>query len=101
MLTILGLRVADPIATNGKIHLAADLDPTLDRDVAVRIQQIQIEQDTAKSTKLADGSTHIDLNRAGMGLMEIVTEADMRYVLEVFSPRHERKVNLTCATQVT
>jgi Asp-tRNA(Asn)/Glu-tRNA(Gln) amidotransferase B subunit len=35
-------------------------------------------QDTAKTTKLADGSTHIDLNRAGMGLMEIVTEADMR-----------------------
>lgn len=27
---------------------------------------------------MPDGSAHVDLNRAGMGLMEIVTEADMR-----------------------
>ncbi|KAG8897637.1 hypothetical protein FRB99_008021, partial [Tulasnella sp. 403] len=46
----------------------------------VRIKQIQLEQDTAKSTYSdTHGSTQVDLNRAGAGLMEIVSEPDMRY----------------------
>jgi aspartyl-tRNA(Asn)/glutamyl-tRNA(Gln) amidotransferase subunit B len=51
----------------------------------VRINQIQLEQDTAKTTTLAglegEGGMDevlIDLNRAGTGLIEIVTEPDMR-----------------------
>lgn len=45
----------------------------------VRIKQIQLEQDTAKSTRLTElNATHIDLNRAGVGLMEIVSEPDMQ-----------------------
>ncbi|KAI0698570.1 Glutamyl-tRNA amidotransferase B subunit [Cytidiella melzeri] len=45
----------------------------------VRVTQIQLEQDTGKSTSAAHGlTTHIDLNRAGTGLMEIVSEPDMR-----------------------
>ncbi|KAK0485980.1 glutamyl-tRNA amidotransferase [Armillaria novae-zelandiae] len=60
-----------PIATNGYLTL-----PTLGRKV--RIKQIQMEQDTAKS--IFDPRTRtslIDLNRAGTGLLEIVTEPDL------------------------
>nr|XP_061779026.1 glutamyl-tRNA(Gln) amidotransferase subunit B, mitochondrial isoform X1 [Nerophis lumbriciformis] len=45
----------------------------------VRVKQIQLEQDSGKS--LHDdvrGQTLIDLNRAGVGLMELVMEPDMK-----------------------
>ncbi|WVQ72704.1 glutamyl-tRNA(Gln) amidotransferase subunit B, mitochondrial [Cryptococcus sp. DSM 104548] len=45
--------------------------------LSVRIHQLQIEQDTAKS-QTSGPNVLIDLNRAGTGLMEIVTEPDMR-----------------------
>lgn len=47
------------------------------RDVDVGIIQLQIEQDTAKSQTVGQ-ETLVDLNRAGTGLMEIVTKPDMR-----------------------
>uniref|UniRef100_W5LQL4 Glutamyl-tRNA(Gln) amidotransferase subunit B, mitochondrial n=1 Tax=Astyanax mexicanus TaxID=7994 RepID=W5LQL4_ASTMX len=44
----------------------------------VRIKQIQLEQDSGKSLHDEQNSqTLIDLNRAGVGLMELVMEADM------------------------
>lgn len=44
----------------------------------VRIKQIQLEQDSGKSLHDEQRSqTLIDLNRAGVGLMELVMEADM------------------------
>ncbi|KAG1735696.1 GatB/GatE catalytic domain-containing protein [Suillus paluster] len=61
-----------PLAKGGYLKLSKG-------DVAVGITQIQLEQDTAKST--FDGIRRIsliDLNRAGSGLMEIVSEPDMR-----------------------
>ncbi|KAJ4467903.1 Glutamyl-tRNA amidotransferase B subunit [Lentinula edodes] len=45
----------------------------------IRIKQIQLEQDTAKSiTNARTRTALIDLNRAGAGLLEIVTEPDFR-----------------------
>ena len=82
-----------PIAKGGALHLSRG-------DVIVRIKQIQLEQvphtlnasgnnvllwhrqDTAKS--VFDPRQHlsqIDLNRAGTGLVEIVSESDMRSVI--------------------
>ncbi|KAI0797079.1 Glutamyl-tRNA-Gln amidotransferase B subunit [Abortiporus biennis] len=61
-----------PIATRGTLRLPS-------AGTEVRITQIQLEQDTGKST--FDARHHlsaIDLNRAGTGLMEIVSEPDMR-----------------------
>ncbi|KAK1218497.1 hypothetical protein PQX77_018823 [Marasmius sp. AFHP31] len=61
-----------PLAQNGTLTL-----PKL--GIPVRIKQIQLEQDTGKS--LFDHRTRsslIDLNRAGTGLLEIVTEPDLR-----------------------
>ncbi|KAI0032932.1 Glutamyl-tRNA amidotransferase B subunit [Vararia minispora EC-137] len=47
--------------------------------VSVRIEQIQLEQDTAKTAFDARRRVlSIDLNRAGSGLMEIVSKPDMR-----------------------
>ncbi|KAJ8271845.1 hypothetical protein COCON_G00107040 [Conger conger] len=46
---------------------------------SVRIKQIQLEQDSGKSLHDENRSqTFIDLNRAGVGLMELVMEPDMQ-----------------------
>ncbi|KAF9559669.1 glutamyl-tRNA amidotransferase, partial [Agrocybe pediades] len=63
-----------PLARDGELSLHS-----LDSPITVRIKQIQLEQDTAKSTFDSRSSrSQIDLNRAGTGLMEIVSEPDMR-----------------------
>ncbi|TFK43869.1 Glutamyl-tRNA amidotransferase subunit B, mitochondrial [Crucibulum laeve] len=64
-----------PLALGGVLNIQLpDSSP-----VPVRIKQIQLEQDTAKSTfNPRNLTSSIDLNRAGTGLMEIVSEPDMR-----------------------
>ncbi|KAH7344090.1 glutamyl-tRNA amidotransferase [Rhizoctonia solani] len=62
-----------PIARGGNLQLLGH------EGKLVRIQQIQLEQDTAKSTTPAHSEvTRVDLSRAGAPLMEIVSEPDMR-----------------------
>lgn len=73
--------MSDPLATDGYLNLppppsSSQHPPTESTPRRVRIKQLQIEQDTAKSQTVA-GDVLIDLNRAGTGLMEIVTEPDM------------------------
>ncbi|RHY71853.1 hypothetical protein DYB38_009078 [Aphanomyces astaci] len=58
---------------------AADADEWVEKQV--RINRIQIEQDSGKSLHMLD-ATHVDLNRAGTGLMEIVFEPDLRSAAE-------------------
>ncbi|KAK3674455.1 hypothetical protein LTR78_005541 [Recurvomyces mirabilis] len=41
--------------------------------LVIGIKQIQMEQDTAKTTNVGSSAYHIDLNRAGMPLIEIIT----------------------------
>ncbi|KZT60277.1 Glutamyl-tRNA amidotransferase subunit B, mitochondrial [Calocera cornea HHB12733] len=65
-----------PLATGGKLHVT-HTHKQVKHGRDVRIHQIQLEQDTAKST-YHPGHTLIDLNRAGAALMEIVSEPDMR-----------------------
>ncbi|KZO96976.1 glutamyl-tRNA amidotransferase [Calocera viscosa TUFC12733] len=65
-----------PLATGGKLHIT-HTHKKVKHERDVRIHQIQLEQDTAKSTN-QPGLTLIDLNRAGAALMEIVSEPDMR-----------------------
>lgn len=51
----------------------------LDYPLTIGIEQLQLEQDTGKSLHdVYPGETLLDLNRAGTGLMEIVTKPDMR-----------------------
>ncbi|KAG2013155.1 glutamyl-tRNA(Gln) amidotransferase [Coprinopsis cinerea AmutBmut pab1-1] len=66
-----------PLATGGVLQIPAATPGS--EPIQVRIKQIQLEQDTAKSTfNPRTLSSHIDLNRAGTGLMEIVTLPDLR-----------------------
>ncbi|KAF9428599.1 hypothetical protein BGZ94_001810 [Podila epigama] len=67
----------EPLAQNGKIEISP-LDG-LDYPLTVGIEQLQLEQDTGKSLHdVYPGLTLLDLNRAGTGLMEIVTKPDVR-----------------------
>ncbi|EDR12709.1 uncharacterized protein LACBIDRAFT_231681 [Laccaria bicolor S238N-H82] len=64
-----------PIALRGQLNIQMPNSSA----VPVRIKQIQLEQDTAKSTlNPRKRISNIDLNRAGAGLMEIVSEPDLR-----------------------
>ncbi|XP_036619091.1 glutamyl-tRNA(Gln) amidotransferase subunit B, mitochondrial [Trichosurus vulpecula] len=69
-----------PIAVNGSLTyslgVGAHWSPSATK--TVRIKQIQLEQDSGKSLHDDTRSqTLIDLNRAGVGLMEVVMEPDM------------------------
>jgi len=63
-----------PLATGGRLEF-----PVADRSTTVGITRVHMEEDAGKS--LHDrfpGATAIDLNRAGVPLIEIVSEPDMR-----------------------
>jgi len=66
-----------PLATDGAIAFASD-----GRQVAVGIIRVHMEEDAGKSLHdgLPDSSrwTHLDFNRSGVPLIEIVTRPDLR-----------------------
>ncbi|XP_052546227.1 glutamyl-tRNA(Gln) amidotransferase subunit B, mitochondrial isoform X1 [Tympanuchus pallidicinctus] len=69
-----------PLAVNGSLSYSLCTDNKMSQMVTktVRIKQIQLEQDSGKSLHDdARSQTLIDLNRAGVGLMEVVMEPDM------------------------
>ena len=64
-----------PIVGEGVVTV--DLEDGTSKDI--RIERMHIEQDAGKSIHDIDpNKTFIDLNRAGVGLMEIVTKPDFR-----------------------
>ena len=68
-----------PIATDGGI----EIDTTSGKK-RIRIQQIHIEEDAGKLVHdLKEGMTHIDFNRAGVPLLEIVSRPDISSTEEV------------------
>ncbi|MCP4922501.1 MAG: Asp-tRNA(Asn)/Glu-tRNA(Gln) amidotransferase subunit GatB [bacterium] len=65
---------AHPIVTGG--HLNIELEDGTERSIA--LERIHMEQDAGKSVHdLHPTKTYIDLNRAGIALMEIVTQPEM------------------------
>ncbi len=64
-----------PIVGEGAI----DIDLSNSTTKTIRIERMHIEQDAGKSIHdIAPKKSFIDLNRAGVGLMEIVTKPDFR-----------------------
>jgi aspartyl-tRNA(Asn)/glutamyl-tRNA(Gln) amidotransferase subunit B len=65
---------AIPLVERGHLDI-----PTPDGEKRIGITRIHMEEDAGKSLHEGlDGVSHIDLNRSGVPLMEIVSEPDMR-----------------------
>jgi aspartyl-tRNA(Asn)/glutamyl-tRNA(Gln) amidotransferase subunit B len=65
----------DPIVGEGEI----EVEPDGEEPMVVRIERLHLEQDAGKSIHdLSPSETFVDLNRAGVALMEIVSRPDMR-----------------------
>jgi aspartyl-tRNA(Asn)/glutamyl-tRNA(Gln) amidotransferase subunit B len=63
-----------PLAVNGFLDI--DLSDGSTKRIGVR--RAHLEEDTGKLTHLGDGSSLVDYNRAGVPLLEIVSEPDIR-----------------------
>lgn len=72
---------AHPIATDGWL----DIETPAGQSKRVRIRRAHIEEDTGKLTHLDGGISLVDYNRAGVPLLEIVSEPDMRSAAEALA----------------
>lgn len=68
-----------PLARNGHLMIDTDAGPR-----RVGIRRVHLEEDTAKMIHDGDASL-IDFNRAGVPLMEVVTESDLRTAEEAWA----------------
>jgi aspartyl-tRNA(Asn)/glutamyl-tRNA(Gln) amidotransferase subunit B len=66
----------EPLAENGKLVIQ-----TSGGEKTICVRRVHLEEDTGKLTHVNGGSL-VDLNRAGVPLLEIVSEPDMRSVEE-------------------
>jgi aspartyl-tRNA(Asn)/glutamyl-tRNA(Gln) amidotransferase subunit B len=68
-----------PIVGEGAI----EVEPDGEEPIEVRIERLHLEQDAGKSIHdLSPSETFVDLNRAGVALMEIVSRPDIRSAKE-------------------
>jgi aspartyl-tRNA(Asn)/glutamyl-tRNA(Gln) amidotransferase subunit B len=69
----------DPLCIGGWVEIEADAGLGRDEGGVKRIgiTRVHIEEDTGKLTHLPDDSSLVDFNRAGVPLMEIVSEPDI------------------------
>ncbi|MDY7078691.1 MAG: Asp-tRNA(Asn)/Glu-tRNA(Gln) amidotransferase subunit GatB [Chloroflexota bacterium] len=71
-------QLALPFGINGHLEIK-----TKDGPGRIRINNVHLEEDTGKLYHVGDGVSLVDLNRAGVPLIEIVSEPDMRSVEQV------------------
>ena len=69
----------EPLARNGTLTIR-----TSEGVRTIRVRRVHLEEDTGKLTHV-DGASLIDLNRAGVPLLEIVSEPDIRSAEEAHS----------------
>jgi len=62
----------DPLCVDGWVELTGEGEPK-----RVGLTRVHIEEDTGKLNHQPDGSSLVDFNRAGVPLMEIVSEPDI------------------------
>ncbi len=68
-----------PLCTNGKLDVIVN-----DTRKTIGVTRVHLEEDTGKLTHI-DGGSLVDLNRAGVPLMEIVSEPDIRTADEAYA----------------
>ena len=74
---------SERLTHDGYIDLSVNGETT-----RIRIRRVHLEEDTAKSIHAADNQSFVDYNRAGVPLMEIVTEPDFISVEQVRAYLH-------------
>ncbi|MBD3180605.1 MAG: Asp-tRNA(Asn)/Glu-tRNA(Gln) amidotransferase subunit GatB [Candidatus Latescibacteria bacterium] len=62
-----------PLCENGELELEPE-----EGAGKVRIERIHLEDDAGKMTHTGEGASHVDFNRCGVPLIEIVTRPDIR-----------------------
>ena len=60
----------------------------------VRLTRVHLEEDTGKLTHGSGGFSEVDLNRAGIPLLEIVTEPDLRTIADAKATLEELRLTL-------
>ncbi|MGB8930901.1 MAG: Asp-tRNA(Asn)/Glu-tRNA(Gln) amidotransferase subunit GatB [Anaeromyxobacteraceae bacterium] len=81
------------------ICLGGGVDITVDgQEKRIRLTRIHMEEDAGKNVHevSADGSSGVDLNRAGVPLIEIVSEPDLRSIDEAIEYLKELRAILVC-----
>lgn len=64
----------EPLAEDGELEIYPDnVNPKV-----VRIERLHLEEDAAKLKHDSEGNSHVDFNRAGAPLVELVTRPDIR-----------------------
>lgn len=71
----------EPIGHDGWIDIELEDGSTK----TIRIERAHLEEDAGKNTHGTDGYSYVDLNRQGVPLIEIVSEADMRSPEEAYA----------------
>ena len=69
-----------PIGHDGWIEIEVE-----GQKKVIRINRVHLEEDAGKNMHGKDGYSHVDLNRQGTPLIEIVSEADMRSPEEAYA----------------
>lgn len=72
----------EPIAEHGRLVLSFPLGDNVREEATIGITRAHLEEDTAKLIHDPSGATFVDFNRAGIPLVEIVTDPDFKTALE-------------------
>ncbi len=71
-----------PIGEHGKLELNLIGRKNAREEATIGITRVHLEEDTAKLTHSASGDTLVDFNRAGVPLVEIVSDPDIKSGIE-------------------